>query len=105
MSVLSAILTQAWRITHDIAGMRRRMIERRCKKAHQVIRLVYQNPVGGFHGAADTCGRGVGHHSPGLRDGIDAGLLICMGTQGSAAVEKPAKIPIAIPAEKFDRIS
>src|SRR5579862_4137004 len=105
MRVLSAILAQAWRVTHDVAGMGRRVIEGRCKKAHEMIRVVRQNSVGGFHRAADALVRSLGHCGPGLRDGVDASLRIRVGTERGAAVEKTAKVPIAIPGEKFDRVS
>ena len=77
MRVLAAVLAHARRIALDVAGIVRRLVERRREQQRQSVVAADQMFVDRGHGArgARRIGR-AGNHAPGLRDRIDAAFAV-----------------------------
>src|SRR5580698_5902506 len=104
MRILPAVLADARRVTHDVAGVGLGMIERRCEQERQVVGFVYQEPLSGFHATPRALRIGGSRdHGPGLRQRIDSGFFARVGSEGRAVVEEASKIPLAIPGRTFKR--
>ena len=92
-------------IALDVAGIERRLVERRREQQHQPVVAAHQIFVDRRHGARGA-GRvgGAGDHAPGLRDRIDAAFAVRGRAERRAVVEIGAAIPVAVPAVALQRL-
>ena len=98
MGVLAAVLADARQVAADVAGIHRGTIEGRSQQQDHACVAADQMRADRVHGAFVTSGRRRSReHRPGLRDGIDAALLVLRRAEGRAVVEVGAPVPVAVP--------
>src|SRR5262245_18409062 len=104
MRVLAAVLADAAWIGLHVARLLQRFLERRREEQCQRRIALQQVRLERLHGARRS--RRVGRardHAPGLRDGVDAALVVAGRTERRAIVYVSAAIPLAIPGVLFER--
>src|SRR4029079_7390462 len=98
MSILASILPNAWRITLNVAGIERRLVERRGEEESQSVLRTDQFALDRRHGSGDALAvPGPGNHRPSLRDRIDPALFACRRAKRRTVVEPAAQIPVSVP--------
>ena len=102
--VLAAVLADARRIALDIAGVERRVLERRREQQREAGLALDQRRLDGSHGFYRARGLGgLRDHAPGLRDRIDAALGARRGSERRAVIEIAAPVPVPVPSVALER--
>src|SRR5271166_237364 len=104
MCILAAVLADAGRVALDVARIERRLVEWRRKQQRHLILRPNQLAFERRHGArrAYRAGR-TRDHRPGLRDRIDAALVIRRRPERRAVIEPGAPVPVAVPRLALQR--
>ncbi len=104
MGILPAIFTDTWRISLDVAGVARRLIEGRPQKPDQPVRLADQLSFSAGKRRAGAIRRsGAGQHRPGLCNGIDAAFFAVLRPPEPPVIINRAHVPVAVPSRLVDR--
>ncbi len=104
MGVLAAVFPDAGRIALDVAGIERRVIERRREQQRQPIVSADELLIHRRHRAGGARRvRGTRDHRPGLRDRIDPAFAAGSRSQRRAVIVIAAPVPAAIPGLPLDR--
>ena len=102
--VLPAVLAHARDVSLDVAGLEGRAVEGRREEQDEPVSPPDQVLVDGRHGPPAPLGiGGARDHSPGLRDRVDAALVVGRGSERRPVVEEGAAIPVAVPAVALER--
>ena len=98
MGVLAAVLANAGRIAFDVARIERGLVEWRREQQGQTVVPPDQHSLDRAHRYRRPIAlRRAREHRPGLRDRIDAALVVRRRAQRLAVVEKGAPIPFTVP--------
>src|SRR5664279_3870273 len=98
MSVLAAILTNARRISLDVTGIERGLVERRPEQQRDAILDANQLSLNCHHRTRSTLRiGGAGDHGPRLGNGIDLTFIAGCRSQWHAIIEPSAAIPVTVP--------
>src|SRR4029079_1728638 len=105
MCILASILPNTWRITLNIAGIERRLVERRGEEDRQSVLRTDQFALDCRHGSGDALARpGPGNHRPRLRDRIDPALFARRRAKRRTVIEPAPQIPISVPRLTRERL-
>ncbi len=104
VGVLAAVLAHAGQVALDVAGIERRVVERRREEQDQPVAAAHQELVDRRHGArrARRVG-GARDHRPGLGDRVDPALVVRGRAERRAVVEVGAPVPVAVPGLALER--
>jgi hypothetical protein len=98
---LTAILSDAGRITHDVTGIFRRSIKRRIQQLHERIVGMNQARLGVLEREHGACAiRLTRKNRPRLGDRVNLRLARLMGTELGAIIEETSQVPIPILAAR-----
>src|SRR6476661_6337809 len=104
VGILAAVFTNARHVSFDIARIPRHTVERWSQEENEPVPPVHKMLFDRRHGARSAARVfGAADYSPGLRNGIDAALRVCSGTEWRTVVKVRAAVPFSIPPVPFDR--
>ena len=105
MGILAAVLSNAGRISLDVAGIALRPVERRGEQQCQAVIAADQLALDRRHRRLAALGTGDARdHAPGLGDRINPALIAGRRADRRAVVELAAPVPAAVPRLALERL-